>query len=203
MNPDHGGENPDIVPFEDNEEEEEEESDEEEETDDEEEDDDDGVIVAPSGGGGSLRMLPPPNPASATASMSSSSLMNHHNHSHNNHSHNHHSSHNQRKSFPPAKSFRAPPAALKAADEMIGVSVPRRARSGRAAVEIEKIYIDFFFSFDMAGLYIKTLKFSFFNKKFRISRSFKISLVIPLFLEMLYRAIAYLDTIIAFYLILL
>lgn len=39
---------------------------------------------------------------------------------------------NHRKSYPPpAKVFRAPVPAWKAADEMIGVSVPRKARSGR------------------------------------------------------------------------
>lgn len=85
----------------------------EESVNDEEEDEDD------DGGGASVRMLPPPNP-SVSLSSSSSSLLNHH-----------------RKSFPPAKSFRAAPA-WKAADEMIGVSVPRKARSGRAVEEIER-----------------------------------------------------------------
>ncbi|GAV90509.1 hypothetical protein CFOL_v3_33918 [Cephalotus follicularis] len=95
----------------------------EESVNDEEDDDDDGGGgVAVGGGGGgvvsSMRMLPP-NPTS----LSSSSLSNHH----------------HRKSFPPpAKVFRAtpppPPNAVlpstwKAADEMIGVSVPRKARS--------------------------------------------------------------------------
>ncbi|KAI4317795.1 hypothetical protein L6164_025636 [Bauhinia variegata] len=71
----------------------------EESVNDEEEDEDD------DGTGGSVRMLPL-NPSS----LSSSSLLNH------------------RKSFPPAKVFRAAPV-WKAADEMIGVSVPRKARS--------------------------------------------------------------------------
>ncbi|PON80113.1 Protein TIME FOR COFFEE [Parasponia andersonii] len=80
----------------------------EESVNDEEEDEDD------DGGGGvgvvgSLRMLPPPNPSASLSS--SSSLLNH-----------------QRKSFPPAKNFRAT-LAWKAADEMIGASVPRKARS--------------------------------------------------------------------------
>uniref|UniRef100_A0A5B7AP23 Protein TIME FOR COFFEE n=1 Tax=Davidia involucrata TaxID=16924 RepID=A0A5B7AP23_DAVIN len=77
--------------------------------DEEEDDDDDGGGVG--GGGGAVRMLPP-NPV---ASMSSSPMSNHHN--------------PHRKSFPTAtKVFRATPA-WKAADEMIGVSVPRKARS--------------------------------------------------------------------------
>ncbi|KAJ7954900.1 Protein TIME FOR COFFEE [Quillaja saponaria] len=71
----------------------------EESVNDEEEDDDD------NGGGGSVRMLPP-NPLT----LSSSSLLTH------------------RKSYPPAKVFRVAPT-WKAADEMIGVSVPRKARS--------------------------------------------------------------------------
>ncbi|XP_054807717.1 protein TIME FOR COFFEE-like isoform X2 [Prosopis cineraria] len=71
----------------------------EESVNDDEEDEDDDV------GGGSVRMLPL-NPSS----LSSSSLSNH------------------RKSFPPAKDFRAV-STWKAADEMIGVLVPRRARS--------------------------------------------------------------------------
>ncbi|KAJ0093186.1 hypothetical protein Patl1_25394 [Pistacia atlantica] len=109
--------------------------------DDEEDDDDDGG----GGGGGnsSMRMLPP-NP-----STSSSSMLNHHHHhhhhiqnsnSHSNNNHNHNTNnHNSRKSFPPpAKVFRTAPTATtastttstwKAADEMIGVSVPRKARS--------------------------------------------------------------------------
>ncbi|KAF8394414.1 hypothetical protein HHK36_020622 [Tetracentron sinense] len=58
--------------------------------------------------GGAVRMLPP-NP------VSSSSLSNH----------------NHRRSFPPAKVVRATPA-WKVTDEMIGVSVPRKARSASA-----------------------------------------------------------------------
>ncbi|CAJ2630266.1 unnamed protein product [Trifolium pratense] len=62
------------------------------------------------GGGGSVRMLPLNNPSTLS---SSSSLTNHH-----------------RKNFPPAKVFRpTPPTTWKAADEMIGVSIPRKARS--------------------------------------------------------------------------
>lgn len=77
-----------------------EESTEESVNDDEDDEDDDGA--------GPVRMLPQSNPSSFI-SMS------------NNH-------HQPRKSFPPAKVFRpAPP--WKAADEMIGVSVPRKARS--------------------------------------------------------------------------
>ncbi|WCJ23728.1 time for coffee [Euphorbia peplus] len=75
--------------------------------DDEDDEDDDGGL-----GSSSMRMLPP-NP--------SSSLSNHHNH------------HHHRKSFPPPpKVMRTSPAAAapwKAPDEMIGVSVPRKARS--------------------------------------------------------------------------
>ncbi|KAF7837258.1 protein TIME FOR COFFEE isoform X2 [Senna tora] len=70
-----------------------------EESVNDEEDEDDDV------GGGLVRMLPL-NPSS----LSSTSLSNH------------------RKSFPQAKDFRAAPT-WKAADEMIGVSVPRKARS--------------------------------------------------------------------------
>ncbi|XP_061338597.1 protein TIME FOR COFFEE-like [Gastrolobium bilobum] len=71
-----------------------------EESVNDEDDDDDDV-------GGSVRMLPL-NPSLS----SSSSLSNH------------------RKSFPPAKVFKpTPPKTWKAADEMIGVSVPRKARS--------------------------------------------------------------------------
>ncbi|XP_024967030.1 protein TIME FOR COFFEE isoform X2 [Cynara cardunculus var. scolymus] len=88
--------------------------------DEDEEDDDD------AGNGGGLRMLPPPpaNPTTATAAMTS----NHHNHNP------HPQQLHHRKSFPPSanKVFRAaaaPPPAWKAADEMIGVSVPRKARS--------------------------------------------------------------------------
>ncbi|OAY27929.1 protein TIME FOR COFFEE isoform X3 [Manihot esculenta] len=82
------------------------ESSEESVNDDEDDEDDDG-----GGVGSSMRMLPP-NPSS----LSSSSMSNHH----------------HRKSFPPpAKVFRAAPATAlwKAPDEMIGVSVPRKARS--------------------------------------------------------------------------
>ncbi|XP_021691913.2 protein TIME FOR COFFEE isoform X2 [Hevea brasiliensis] len=82
------------------------ESSEESVNDDEDDEDDDG------GGVGSSMRMPPPNPSS----LSSSSMSNHH----------------HRKSFPPpAKVFRAAPATAlwKAPDEMIGVSVPRKARS--------------------------------------------------------------------------
>ncbi|XP_057734920.1 protein TIME FOR COFFEE isoform X1 [Arachis stenosperma] len=84
---------------------------------DEEDDDDgdgglggrDGGASAPGSAGASVRMLPL-NPSSMS---SSSSSLNHH-----------------RKSFPPAKVFRpTPPTTWKAADEMIGVSIPRKARS--------------------------------------------------------------------------
>ncbi|XP_047333112.1 protein TIME FOR COFFEE-like isoform X2 [Impatiens glandulifera] len=85
-------------------------------------DDDDGSAGAGNGTGtGSVRMLSP-NPPTQSISPSIS-----------NHNHN---STNHRKIFPPStttttttnKVFRAPPA-WKAADEMIGVSVPRKARS--------------------------------------------------------------------------
>ncbi|TKY51137.1 TIME FOR COFFEE protein [Spatholobus suberectus] len=67
------------------------------------EDDDDDEDGGGGAGSASVRMLP----------LNPSSLSNHH-----------------RKSFPPAKVFRpAPPSTWKAADEMIGVSVPRKARS--------------------------------------------------------------------------
>ncbi|KAK7391045.1 hypothetical protein VNO78_19351 [Psophocarpus tetragonolobus] len=67
------------------------------------EDDDDDEDGGAGGGSASVRMLP----------LNPSSLSNHH-----------------RKSFPPAKVFRpTPPTTWKAADEMIGVSVPRKARS--------------------------------------------------------------------------
>ncbi|XP_076923917.1 protein TIME FOR COFFEE-like isoform X2 [Bidens hawaiensis] len=99
---------------------------------DEEDDEDD------AGNGGGLRMLPPPPSAS-----------NHHSHNINNinNSSNSYSQHLHRKSFPSSggnsnnnKVFRgsgspaavpavAHPPAWKAADEMIGVSVPRKARS--------------------------------------------------------------------------
>lgn len=86
-----------------------EESSEESVNDEEEDEDDDGAA--------SLRMLPPnPAPLSSSTSMS-----------------------NHRKSFPPpAKIFRAAPT-WKAADEMIGVSVPRKARSGRAVEERDSV----------------------------------------------------------------
>ncbi|KAJ4722430.1 Protein TIME FOR COFFEE [Melia azedarach] len=102
--------------------------------DDEDDDEDDGG----GGGNSSLRMLPP-NP-----STSSSSVLNHHNHHHHHHNSNNHNTNTNnnnhgRKSFPPpAKVFRASPTVSntttttttwKAADEMIGVSVPRKARS--------------------------------------------------------------------------
>ncbi|MED6217159.1 hypothetical protein PIB30_015057 [Stylosanthes scabra] len=82
--------------------------------DEEDDDDGDGGLAARDGGAaapvsGSVRMLPL-NPSSMS---SSSSSLNHH-----------------RKSFPPAKVFRpTPPTTWKAADEMIGVSIPRKARS--------------------------------------------------------------------------
>ncbi|MFS7929976.1 putative protein time for coffee [Helianthus anomalus] len=93
----------------------------------EEEEEDDDV-----GNGGGLRMLHPP----------SVSTSNHHNH-------NSSSSHTQihhRKSFPPSanKVLRAappaPPPAWKAADEMIGVSVPRKARSASAKRSHDQIH---------------------------------------------------------------
>ncbi|XP_076942070.1 protein TIME FOR COFFEE-like isoform X2 [Bidens hawaiensis] len=103
----------------------------EESVNDEEEDEDD------AGNGGGLRMLPPPpaNPPSAS---------DHHTHSNNNNNNNNSSysqQHLHRKSFPSSsgnKVFRASgspaavvshPPAWKATDEMIGVSVPRKARS--------------------------------------------------------------------------
>ncbi|RDX65532.1 Protein TIME FOR COFFEE, partial [Mucuna pruriens] len=70
---------------------------------DEDDDDEDDGGGGGGGGSASVRMLP----------LNPSSLSNHH-----------------RKSFPPAKVFRpTPPTTWKAADEMIGVSVPRKARS--------------------------------------------------------------------------
>ncbi|KAI3715469.1 hypothetical protein L6452_22452 [Arctium lappa] len=96
----------------------------EESVNDEEEDDDD------AGNGGGMRMLPPPpaNPSTAAAAAAAAMASNHHNHNPHPQQQLHH-----RKSFPPAnKVFRAaaaPPPAWKAADEMIGVSVPRKARS--------------------------------------------------------------------------
>ncbi|KAG2306590.1 hypothetical protein Bca52824_026338 [Brassica carinata] len=77
----------------------------------------------------SLKMLPPPSSNISPASFSSSHSNHHHHHSHN----------HQRKNFPPtSKIFRSPPSpapvtplvsSWKAADEMIGVAVPRKARS--------------------------------------------------------------------------
>jgi len=78
--------------------------------DEDDDDDEDGG----GSGSASVRMLP----------LNPSSLSNHH-----------------RKSFPPAKVFRpTPPSTWKAADEMIGVSVPRKARSGkiRKTISIQK-----------------------------------------------------------------
>lgn len=99
----------------------------EESVNDEEEDEDDDGGVGGGVGGGSVRMLPPPNPSAVASLSSSSSMLNH-----------------QRKSFPPVKNFRAAPT-WKAADEMIGVSVPRKARSGRAVEEIERQSLSCFF----------------------------------------------------------
>ncbi|KAF8089002.1 hypothetical protein N665_0522s0031 [Sinapis alba] len=67
-----------------------------------------------------LKMLPPVNNISAASFSPSLSTQNH--------------NHHQRKNFPPtSKNFRSPPSpapvSWKAADEMIGVSVPRKARS--------------------------------------------------------------------------
>ncbi|KAL8188887.1 hypothetical protein R6Q57_029642 [Mikania cordata] len=93
----------------------------EESVNDEEEDEDDA-------NGGGLRMLPPPPASQSTVAATLTS--NHHNH--NPYSQQLH----HRKSFPSSgnKVFRAsvaaaPPPAWKAADEMIGVSVPRKART--------------------------------------------------------------------------
>ncbi|KAJ9538198.1 hypothetical protein OSB04_030931 [Centaurea solstitialis] len=103
--------------------------------DEDEEDDDDAVAGNGGGGGGGLRMLPPPPANPSTAAPSAAMASNHHS------NHNPHPQQQQqqqlhhRKSFPPSanKVFRAaaaaPPPAWKAADEMIGVSVPRKARS--------------------------------------------------------------------------
>ena len=71
------------------------------------EDDDDDEDGGGGGGRASVRMVP----------LNPSSLSNQH----------------HRKSFPPAKVLRpTPPTTWKAADEMIGVSVPRKARSGKS-----------------------------------------------------------------------
>ncbi|XVF63147.1 hypothetical protein PTKIN_Ptkin09bG0065500 [Pterospermum kingtungense] len=96
--------------------------------DDEDDDDDDGGGTS---GGVSVRMLPPNN------TPGSLSMSNHHHHQQQQHQHQH------RKSFPPpVKLIRTTPPAgttmtstvstsstWKAADEMIGVSVPRKART--------------------------------------------------------------------------
>ncbi|KAF8016843.1 hypothetical protein BT93_H2149 [Corymbia citriodora subsp. variegata] len=85
-----------------------EESSEESVNDEDEEDEEDG-----SGSGHHVRLLPPSSQANSLSSSSAAVALN------NNHS---------RRSFPPAaKVFRTAP--WKAADEMIGVSVPRKARS--------------------------------------------------------------------------
>lgn len=107
-----------------------EESTEESVNDDEDDEDDDGA--------GPVRMLPQSNPSSFI-SMS------------NNH-------HQPRKSFPPAKVFRpAPP--WKAADEMIGVSVPRKARSGMYMEDDFCVYIwtsfPIYYLFRMLNLFIR------------------------------------------------
>ncbi|KAK1259341.1 Protein TIME FOR COFFEE [Acorus gramineus] len=105
----------------------------EESLDDDEEDEDDDAITGSSasaavgGGGGTslppVRPLPPPPQPSANSALPSMSPQNHHHH------HHHH-----RKSFPqapsqppPAKPVRAVP--WRGADDMIGLSVPRKARS--------------------------------------------------------------------------
>ncbi|XP_060181777.1 protein TIME FOR COFFEE isoform X2 [Lycium barbarum] len=114
----------------------------EESVNDDEDDDDDetttnnnnnnnsNVVVTTASG--STRLLPP-NPV-APVTMGSSSISNHHHH--HNHSNNHNNNHHlqPRKSFPPntgGKVFRATAVApvWKPGDEMIGVSVPRKARS--------------------------------------------------------------------------
>lgn len=79
----------------------------------------------------STRLLPPPplsNPAPATMGVSSISS-NHHHHHNNNHNHHHIQ---PRKNFPPnvgGKVYRAAAPVWKTGDEMIGVPVPRKARS--------------------------------------------------------------------------
>ncbi|XP_030548134.1 protein TIME FOR COFFEE isoform X2 [Rhodamnia argentea] len=84
-----------------------EESSEESVNDEDEEDEDDG-----SGSGHHVRILPPSSQANSLSSSSAAAALNNH----------------ARRSFPPAaKVFRTTP--WKAADEMIGVSVPRKARS--------------------------------------------------------------------------
>lgn len=75
--------------------------------DEDDDDDEDGGGGGSGSGSASVRMLP----------LNPSSLSNQH----------------HRKSFPPAKVLRpTPPTTWKAADEMIGVSVPRKARSGKS-----------------------------------------------------------------------
>lgn len=86
-----------------------EESSEESVNDEDEEDEEDG-----SGSGHHVRLLPPSAQANSLSSSSVAAGLN--------------NNHNSRRSFPPAsKVFRTAP--WKAADEMIGVSVPRKARS--------------------------------------------------------------------------
>ncbi|KAK1281866.1 Protein TIME FOR COFFEE [Acorus calamus] len=104
----------------------------EESLEDDEEDEDDDAITGSSasavlGGGGSaslppVRPLPSPAQPLANSAPPSMSLQNHHHH------------HHHRKSFPPAPS-QPPPAKpvrtapWRGADDMIGLSVPRKARS--------------------------------------------------------------------------
>lgn len=84
-----------------------EESSEESVNDEDEEDEDDG-----SGSGHHVRMLPPSSQANSLSSSSAAAALNNH----------------TRRSYPPAaKAFRTAP--WKAADEMMGVPVPRKARS--------------------------------------------------------------------------
>ncbi|XP_017610760.1 protein TIME FOR COFFEE-like isoform X2 [Gossypium arboreum] len=104
--------------------------------DDEDDDDEDS---GGTGGVGSVRTVSP-NIIAGSLSMS-----NHHHHNHHHHQLQQHQQHQHRKSFPPpVKVIRTTPSAgmtasmttststWKPADEMIGVSVPRKARSGRA-----------------------------------------------------------------------
>ncbi|KAJ8547373.1 hypothetical protein K7X08_010959 [Anisodus acutangulus] len=89
-----------------------------------------GVVTA-SNNNNNTRLLPP-NPTVAASMVSISNHHHHHHHSNNNHHHVH-----PRKSFPPnsgggggSKVFRTTAAPVwKPGDEMIGVSVPRKARS--------------------------------------------------------------------------
>lgn len=79
----------------------------------------------------STRLLPPPNPAPAT--MGGSSISNHHHHHHHNNNQNNHHHIQPRKNYPPnvgGKVYRAAAPVWKTGDEMIGVPVPRKARSG-------------------------------------------------------------------------